>query len=63
MWSTVVLFVLTFAVFGLLLGFAEIYKSGDEEGQQATTLPATAPEAIGNSTSAQTQGNVSSAGG
>lgn len=62
MWSTVVLFVLTFAVFGLLLGFAEIYKSGDE-GQQAATLPATAPEAIGNSTSAQTQGNVSSAGG
>lgn len=32
MWSSVVLFVLTFAVFGLLLGFAEVYNT-NQEGQ------------------------------
>ena len=30
MWSSVVLFVLTFAVFGLLLGFAEVYNTNQE---------------------------------
>jgi hypothetical protein len=29
MWSTVVMFVLTFAILGLLLGFAEIYNSSE----------------------------------
>ena len=32
MWSSVVLFVLTFAVFGLLLGFAAVYNT-NQEGQ------------------------------
>ena len=32
MWSSVVLFVLTFAVFGLLLGFAAVYET-NQEGQ------------------------------
>jgi hypothetical protein len=32
MWSSVVLFVLTFAVFGLLLGFAAVYDT-NQEGQ------------------------------
>jgi len=32
MWSSVVLFVLTFAVFGLLLGFAAVYDR-NQEGQ------------------------------
>ncbi|MDP8888182.1 MAG: hypothetical protein M3M89_00955 [Thermoproteota archaeon] len=31
MWSSVVLFVLTFAVFGLLLGFAAVYDTNQEE--------------------------------
>ncbi len=30
MWSSVVLFVLTFAVFGLLLGFAAVYDTNQE---------------------------------
>jgi hypothetical protein len=32
MWSSVVLFVLTFAVLGLLLGFAAVYDT-NQEGQ------------------------------
>ena len=32
MWSTVVLFILTFAVFGLLLGFATVYNT-NQDGQ------------------------------
>jgi hypothetical protein len=32
MWSSLVLFVLTFAVFGLLLGFAAVYDT-NQEGQ------------------------------
>ena len=31
MWSTVVMFVLTFAILGLLLGFAEIYDPSEGE--------------------------------
>ena len=31
MWSSVVLFVLTFAVLGLLLGFAAVYNTNQEE--------------------------------
>jgi hypothetical protein len=30
MWSSVVLFVLTFAVFGLLLGFVAVYDTNQE---------------------------------
>jgi hypothetical protein len=29
--STIVLFILAFAVFGLLLGFAEVYSNGPEK--------------------------------
>jgi hypothetical protein len=32
MWSSMVLFVLTFAVFGLLLGFAAVYDT-NQQGQ------------------------------
>ena len=32
MWSSVVLFILTFAVFGLLLGFATVYNT-NQDGQ------------------------------
>jgi hypothetical protein len=32
MWSSAVLFILTFAVFGLLLGFAAVYDT-NQEGQ------------------------------
>lgn len=31
MWSTVVMFVLTFAILGLLLGFAEIYNPSESD--------------------------------
>jgi hypothetical protein len=33
MWSSVALFILTFAVFGLLLGFAAVYDT-NQEGQK-----------------------------
>jgi hypothetical protein len=33
MWSSMVLFILTFAVFGLLLGFAAVYDT-NQEGQK-----------------------------
>jgi hypothetical protein len=33
MWSSIVLFILTFAVFGLLLGFAAVYDT-NQEGQK-----------------------------
>ncbi|WP_148681114.1 hypothetical protein [Candidatus Nitrososphaera gargensis] len=32
-----VLFILTFAVLGLLLGFAAVYNTGPEEGQSNST--------------------------
>ena len=48
MWSSVVLFVLTFAVFGLLLGFAAVYNT-NQEGQTGDGI--TVPEnASGNGT-------------
>lgn len=34
MWSTVVMFVLTFAILGLLLGFAEIYNSSEIDAER-----------------------------
>jgi hypothetical protein len=37
MWSSVVLFVLTFAVLGLLLGFAAVYDT-NQEGQIDDTV-------------------------
>lgn len=41
MWSSVLLFVLTFAVFGLLLGFAAVYNT-NQEGQTGDGI--TVPE-------------------
>jgi hypothetical protein len=37
MWSSVVLFVLTFAVFGLLLGFAAVYDT-NQDGQMGDNV-------------------------
>ncbi len=54
MWSSVVLFVLTFAVFGLLLGFAAVYNT-NQEGQMGDGA-ATRQNASENAT----QGNPSS---
>ena len=34
MWSSMALFILTFAVFGLLLGFAAVYDT-NQEGQKS----------------------------
>jgi hypothetical protein len=57
MWSSVVLFVLTFAVFGLLLGFAEVYNT-NQEGQMGdgAAIRQNASENV-------TQGNPSSTPG
>jgi hypothetical protein len=48
MWSSVVLFVLTFAVFGLLLGFAAVYNT-NQEGQTGDGITVR-ENASGNST-------------
>jgi hypothetical protein len=37
MWSTVVMFVLTFAILGLLLGFAEIYDPSQGAEEESTS--------------------------
>ncbi|MDQ3967433.1 MAG: hypothetical protein M3275_03450 [Thermoproteota archaeon] len=37
MWSSIVLFVLTFAVFGLLLGFAAVYDT-NQDGQMGDNI-------------------------
>jgi hypothetical protein len=38
MWSSVVLFVLTFAVLGLLLGFAAVYNANRHDRAQGTVV-------------------------
>jgi hypothetical protein len=38
MWSSVVLFILTFAVLGLLLGFAAVYHTGTEGQRDNMTV-------------------------
>ena len=50
MWSSVVLFVLTFAVFGLLLGFASVYDTN--QGAQTGESAAVRQNASGNVTQA-----------
>jgi hypothetical protein len=57
MLSTVVLFVLTFAIFGLLLGVAEVYDSSDM-GNASNSLPSEAPTLNGNVTSDATEGST-----
>jgi hypothetical protein len=37
MWSSVILFILTFAVLGLLLGFAAVYHTGSESQSGSIT--------------------------
>jgi hypothetical protein len=53
MWSSVVLFVLTFAVLGLLLGFAAVYDT-DQQGQMNNAM------IQGNVTANVTQGSSQS---
>jgi hypothetical protein len=57
MWSSVVLFVLTFVVFGLLLGFAAVYNT-NQEGQMGGAV-VTGQNVSGNAS----QGNQSSSPG
>lgn len=57
MWSSVVLFVLTFVVFGLLLGFAAVYNT-NQEGQTGSAV-VTGQNVSGNAS----QGNQSSSPG
>ncbi|MDQ3872654.1 MAG: hypothetical protein M3258_03470 [Thermoproteota archaeon] len=38
MWSTVVIFVLTFAVLGLLLGFAALYNTNRQDRSPNTAI-------------------------
>jgi hypothetical protein len=38
MWSSVVLFILTFAVFGLLLGFATVYNTNQDGKIDGATI-------------------------
>lgn len=54
-WSTIVMFVLAFAVLGLLLGFAEVYDTGSD-GQMVISAQA-GPT---NSTSADGEEEVAS---
>jgi hypothetical protein len=54
MWSSVVLFILTFAVLGLLLGFAAVYNT-NQEGQMGGAV-VTGQNVSGNAS----QGNQSS---
>ena len=53
MWSSVVLFVLTFAVFGLLLGFATVYNTNQDRQIEGATIRENATDNI-------TQGSTSS---
>ena len=61
MWSTVVMFVLTFAILGLLLGIAEVYDPAGTGGDSA----ALEPEAgnTSNATSTQEFGDAANATG
>jgi hypothetical protein len=53
MWSSVVLFVLTFAVFGLLLGFAAIHDTNQQQQSSQDS------SARGNATDSPPQGGQS----
>jgi len=55
MWSSVVLFILTFAVLGLLLGFAAVYNTNQEP--QIDVGAALRQNASGNATEADSSGN------
>jgi hypothetical protein len=55
MWSSVVLFILTFAVLGLLLGFAAVYNTN--QGGQAGEGITLQQNASGNATEASPSGS------
>jgi hypothetical protein len=56
MWSSVALFVLTFAVLGLLLGFAAVYNTN--QGPQTGPGAALSQNASGNTTEVGAAGNA-----
>jgi hypothetical protein len=61
MWSSVVLFVLTFAVFGLLLGFAAVYDT-NQEGQMGNSSSGTMTrQNVGNNTTQSSQSSSADA--
>jgi hypothetical protein len=62
MWSSVVLFVLTFAVFGLLLGFAAVYDT-NQEGQMGSSSSSgtMTRQNVGNNTTQSSQSSSADA--
>jgi len=58
--STIVLFVLAFAVFGLLLGFAEVYSNSPEKQGDNLTMQDNAT--VSNSTQSAQPSNSSESG-
>ena len=61
MWSTVVMFVLTFAIFGLLLGVAEVYDPAGTAADTAALEPET--DNTSNATSTQESGDAGNSTG
>ncbi len=63
MWSSIVLFVLTFAVLGLLLGFASVYNNANNNlEKQNPTIAVQNSSTVSNSTqTTSTSNNNSSA--
>jgi hypothetical protein len=59
MWSTVVMFVLTFAILGLLLGFAEIYNPSESSMGGTGSPEETTGSANATSTAGQEDGETS----
>jgi hypothetical protein len=59
MWSSMVLFILTFAVLGLLLGFAAVYHTGPERQRDNMTVKEniTANVTQGSESNSTVQGN------
>jgi hypothetical protein len=58
--STIVLFILAFAVFGLLLGFAEVFSNGNE--RQSDNIPMQHNVTTSNSTQGTQTGNSTDIG-
>jgi hypothetical protein len=58
--STIVLFVLAFAVFGVLLGFAEVYSNGPERQSGNITMPNNVT--VTNSTQGSQVSNITKSG-
>jgi hypothetical protein len=62
MWSSVMLYVLTFAVFGLLLGFAAVYDT-NQEGQtgNSSSGETMTRQNVGNNTTQSSQSSSADA--